>query len=111
VKWKGSTTLKAATAQANGVGFFEYLQQIENFWKEQNIPPANYERRTTALLLGIEEPQLRAMVMPHVHDIENYAADDMSIFLVGFSLVSDFPWSLPEAATTKMHEKKRKQFF
>ncbi len=68
VKWKGSTTLKSATAQANGVGFFEYLQLIETFCKEQNIPPTNYERRTTALLLGIEDPALRTMVLPHVQD-------------------------------------------
>ncbi len=69
--------MKSATAQANGVGFFEYLQLIENFCKEKNIPTANYERRTTALLLGIEEPHLRAMVIPHVQDIGKYAGDDM----------------------------------
>jgi hypothetical protein len=75
LEWKGSKTLKTATAEATGVGFFEFLQLIEQFCKEHNIPPTNYERRCAALLLGIQKVHLRAMVLPYVQDIGNYSAD------------------------------------
>ncbi len=32
LEWKGSKTLKTATTEATGVGFFEFLQLIEQFW-------------------------------------------------------------------------------
>jgi hypothetical protein len=75
LEWKGSKTLKTATAEATGVGFFEFLQLIEQFCKEHNIPPTNYERRCGALLLGIQKVHLRALVLPYVQDIGNYSAD------------------------------------
>jgi hypothetical protein len=75
LEWKGSKTLKTATVEATGVGFFEFLQLIEQYCKEHNIPPTNYERRCAALLLGIQKVHLRAMVLPYVQDIGNYSAD------------------------------------
>ncbi len=75
LEWKGSKTLIAATAEATGVGFFEFLQLIEQFCEEHNIPPTNYERRCVALLLGIQKVHLRDMVLPYVQDIGNYSAE------------------------------------
>ena len=51
------------------------MQLIEQFCKEHNIPPTNYERRCAALLLGIQKVHLRALVLPYVQDIGNYSAD------------------------------------
>jgi hypothetical protein len=75
LEWKGSKTLKTATAEATGVGFFEFLQLIEQSCKEHNIPPTNYELRCAALLLGIQKVHLRVMVLPYVQDIGNYSVD------------------------------------
>ena len=75
LEWKGSMTLKTATTEATGVGFFEFLQLIEQFCEEHNIPPTNYERRCVALLLGIQKVHLRTMVLPYVQDIGNYSAE------------------------------------
>ena len=41
LEWKGSKTLKTGTTEATGVGFFEFLQLIEQFCKEHNIPQTN----------------------------------------------------------------------
>jgi hypothetical protein len=60
---------------SNWCRIFEFLKLIEQFCKEHNIPPTNYEHRCTVLLLGIQKVHLRVMVLPYVQDIGNYSAD------------------------------------
>ena len=53
--WRGSTSLKTVSGQSNSVGFFEYLQQIEQYCKEKNIAPSDFDRRKACLLSGVSE--------------------------------------------------------
>ena len=51
--FEGSRTLKTATGQAKALGFFEYVQLLEQYFREHNIPPDNFNRRAGCLLAGI----------------------------------------------------------
>ena len=41
--------------QSNGVGFFEYLHQIEQFCEGKNISPTDFDHRATCLMSGVPE--------------------------------------------------------
>ena len=66
--WRGSTSLKTDSGQSHGVAFFEYLQQIEQYCKEKNISPSDFDRRSVCLLSGVPEtvPYLKNQIQQHV---------------------------------------------
>ncbi len=51
--FEGSRTLKTATGQAKALGFFEYVQLLEQYFREHNIHPDNFNRRSGCLLPGM----------------------------------------------------------
>jgi hypothetical protein len=53
------------------MGFFEYLQQIEQYCKEKNFAPSEFDRRATCLLSGVSEtvPYLKNQIQQHVQNM------------------------------------------
>lgn len=76
VSFEGSRSLKTATGQAKALGCFEYLQLLEQYFREQNIAPHKFARRTVCLLQGITSVQVRSVVHTFVQSTSCYSEDE-----------------------------------
>jgi hypothetical protein len=72
--FQGSRTLKTATAQATSLGFFEFLQRLEEYFREHNIPPADFARRAACLLAGTHM-SIKSTVHTFVMGTTNYSVE------------------------------------
>ena len=71
--------MKVSLGQSNGMGFFEYFQEIEQYCKEKNFAPSEFDHRASCLLRGVSEtvPYLKNQTQQHVQSmIYETDADD-----------------------------------
>jgi hypothetical protein len=74
MSFQGSRTLKTATAQATSLGFFEFLQRLEEYFREHNIPPSEFARRAACLLAGTHV-SIKSNVHTLVQGTTNYSVE------------------------------------
>jgi hypothetical protein len=72
--FQGSRTSKTVTAQATSLGFFEFLQRLEEYFREYNIPPTDFARRAACLLVGTHM-SIKPTVHTFVQDTTNYSVE------------------------------------
>ena len=67
---------KTATGQDKDLGFFEYLQPLEQYFREQNIPLSKFARREACSLQGITSVQVRSSVHTFVQSTSCYSVEN-----------------------------------